>query len=105
MAGQTPLPAVEQAAELHAQHILAGDGIAVEQDCAPGVLQTPADLYDQLRTMAFERYAVVGHAKIGAQHVFKVRYFGQAVVTLHHRFGAKDGKWMVFESEQIDRRA
>lgn len=92
---------VEPAAEAHARHIVAGDETAVLQDCVPQVLQAPPDLYRQLRAMTFERYAVLGHAKIGFQHVFKIRYFGPTTVTLHHRFGLVDGQWRVLESERV----
>jgi hypothetical protein len=91
----------EQAAEAHAQHIVAGDAVAMAHDCVSTVLQTPEDLYAQLGIARFERYALVGHAKIGLQHVFKVRYFGPMVLTLHHRFGLQDGRWVVLESERV----
>lgn len=92
---------VEQAAVLHAQHIVSGDLAAMQQDCVPNVLQTPADLYAQLAAVAFERYAILGHAKIGFQHVFKIRYFGPTVMTLHHRLGGQGGRWVVLESEGV----
>jgi hypothetical protein len=96
-----PTTPVEEVAAAHAQHIVAGDAEAMRQDCAPHVLQTPADLYAQLAATAFERHAIVGHAKIGLQHVFKIRYVGTTVVTLHHRLGATGGKWLVLESERV----
>lgn len=96
-----PTTPVEDVATAHAQHIVAGDAAAITQDCTPNVLQTPADLYAQLVATAFERYAVVGHAKIGLQHVFKIRYVGATVVTLHHRLGETGGKWLVLESERV----
>jgi hypothetical protein len=92
---------VEDVATAHAQHIVAGDVAAMTQDCAPHVLQTPEDLYVQLAAAAFERYAIVGHAKIGLQHVFKIRYVGATVITLHHRLGETGGKWLVLESERV----
>jgi hypothetical protein len=92
---------VEQAAQVHAQQIVAGDRMALQQDCVVPVRQEPPDLYAQLDAMTFERYAVLGHAKIGFQHVFKIRYFGAGIVTLHHRFGAVDGQWRVLESERV----
>jgi hypothetical protein len=92
---------VEQAAETHARHIMAGDRTAVHDDCAAQVLQEPLDLYAQLGAATFERYAVLGHARIGLQHVFKIRYFGTTTVTLHHRFGAVEGRWLVLESEWV----
>jgi len=70
-------------------------------DCGAPERQEPPDLYAQLGTMTFERYAVLGHARIGLQHVFKIRYFGAMVVTLHHRFGAVSGQWRVLESERV----
>ena len=96
-----PTLPVEQAAEAHAQHIVLGDSAAMHQDCIAQVRQEPPDLYAQLRTATFERYAVLGHAKIGFQHVFKIRYFGATTVTLHHRFGAVEGQWRVLESERV----
>lgn len=96
-----PVGAVEQAAEAHAQHIVARYGSAVAQDCAPQMLQEPADLYRQLEAAACERYVILGHARIGLQHVFKIRYFGAATLTVQHRFGAVDGVWRVLESEQV----
>ena len=93
--------AVEQAAQVHAQHIVAGDRTAMQQDCVVLVRQEPPDLYAQLDILTFERYAVLGHAKIGFQYVFKIRYFGAAIVTLHHRFGAVNGQWLVLESERV----
>ena len=51
--------------------------------------------------MTFERYAVLGHARIGLQHIFKIRYFGATIVTLHHRFGLVAGQWRVLESERV----
>ena len=93
--------AVEQAAEVHAQHIVAGDRTAMQQDCVVQVLQDPADLYAQLGAMTFERYAVLGRAKIGLQYIFKIRYFGAVTVTVHHRFGAVDSQWRVLESERV----
>jgi hypothetical protein len=98
---EQPPVSVEQAAEAHARHIVAGDRAAVHQDCAVQVLQEPPDLYAQLGAVTFERYAVLGHARIGFQHVFKIRYFGTPTVTLHHRLGAVDGRWLVLESERV----
>lgn len=98
---EQPAVPVEQAAEAHAHHIVAGDRAAVHQDCAVQVLQEPPDLYAQLHAGTFERYAVLGHARIGLQHVFKIRYFGTTTVTLHHRFGTVDGRWLVLESEGV----
>ena len=100
MTEQLPVP-VEQAAEAHACHIVAGDRAAVHQGCTAQVLQAPPDLYAQLGALTFECYAVLGHVKIGLQHVFKIRYFGTSTVTLHHRFGAVDGQWLVLESERV----
>jgi hypothetical protein len=100
MTAPPPL-SVEQAAEAHAQHIVLGDGAAMHQDCIAQVRQEPPDLYAQLRTAMFERYAVLGHAKIGFQHVFKIRYFGATTVTVHHRFGTVEGQWRVLESERV----
>ena len=99
----TALPTlpVEQAAEAHAQHIVRGDSAAMHQDCSAQVRQEPPDLYDQLGTATFERFAVLGHARIGLQHVFKIRYFGATTMTLHHRFGAVEGQWRVLESERV----
>jgi hypothetical protein len=65
------------------------------------VRQEPTDLYAQLSAATFERYAVLGHARIGLQHVFKIRYFGVITVTVHHRFGAVEGQWRVLESERV----
>jgi hypothetical protein len=102
MAAQVePTTAVEQVAQAHARHIVGGNMVAIMQDCVPHVLQTPADLYTQLAASTFERYAILGHAKIGFQHVFKVRYFGPTVMTLHHRLGDQNGTWLVLESERI----
>jgi hypothetical protein len=96
-----PATRVEEVVATHAQHIVAGDALAIRQDCVPDVLQIPADLYAQLAATAFERYAIVGHAKIGLQHVFKIRYAGTTVVTLHHRLGETGGTWLVLESERV----
>jgi hypothetical protein len=96
-----PTTPVEEVAAAHAQHIVARGALAIRQDCALHVLQTPEDLYAQLAAAAFERYAIVGHAKIGLQHVFKIRYMGATVVTLHHRLGETAGKWLVLESERV----
>ena len=93
-----PTLPVEQAAEAHAQHIVLGDSAAMHQDCIAPVRQEPADLYAQLSTATLARYAVLGHAKIGLQHVFKIRYFGATTVTVHHRLGAVEGQWRVLES-------
>jgi hypothetical protein len=96
-----PTLPVEQAAEAHAQHIVLGARAALAQDGIAPARQEPPDLYAQLRTMIFERYAVLGHARIGLQHVFKIRYFGTTIVTLHHRLGAVAGQWRVLESERV----
>ena len=96
-----PTLPVEQAAEAHAQHIVLGDSAALHQDCIAQVRQEPPDLYAQLRAATFARYAVLGHAKIGFQHVFKIRYFGATTVTLHHRLDAVEGQWRVLESERV----
>jgi hypothetical protein len=101
MTRQVQTTPVEQAAAAHAQHIVAGDAVAMAHDCVPAVLQTPEDLYTQLAAARLERYAIVGHAKIGLQHVFKVRYFGPTMLTLHHRFGSQDGRWVVLESDRV----
>jgi hypothetical protein len=96
-----PALPVEQAAEAHAQHIVRGDRAAMHQDCIAQVRQGPPDLYAQLATITFERYAVLGHVRIGLQHVFKIRYVGATTVTLHHRLGAMEGEWRVLESERV----
>ena len=100
MTEQPTLP-VEQAAEAHAQHIVAGDRVTMHQDCVAQVRQDPPALYAQLGAVTFERYVVLGHARIGLQHVFKIRYVGATTMTLHHRFGAVDGTWRVLESERV----
>jgi hypothetical protein len=92
-------PTLEQAATVHAQHIVARDISAIPQDCVSDVLQTPPDLYTQLGRGQFARYAILGCARIGLQYVVKIRYFGSTTVTLHHRFGEHDGRWLVLESE------
>jgi hypothetical protein len=92
---------VEQAAEVHAQQIVLGTRAALPQDGIAPARQEPPDLYAQLATMTFERYAVLGHARIGLQHVFKMRYFGATIVTVHHRFGIVAGQWRVLESERV----
>jgi len=96
-----PTLPVEQAAAAHAQHIMWGDRAAMHQDCITQVRQEPPDLYAQLGTTTFARYAVLGHARIGLQHVFKIRYFGATTVTVHHRFGAMEGQWRVLESTRV----
>jgi len=96
-----PTLPVEQAAEAHAQHIVQGDSTAMSQDCIPQVRQEPPDLYAQLGTTTFARYTVLGHARIGLQHVFKIRYFGATTVTVHHRLGAVKGQWRVLESARV----
>jgi hypothetical protein len=96
-----PTLPVEQAAEAHAQHIVLGDSVAMHQDCITQVRQEPLDLYAQLGAGTFARYAVLGHARIGVQHVFKIRYFGATTVTVHHRFGAVKGQWRVLESARV----
>ena len=73
----------------------------MHQDCITQVRQEPLDLYTQLGTKTFERYAVLGHARIGLQHVFKIRYFGTTTVTVHHRLGAVEGQWRVLESARV----
>src|SRR5262245_33963924 len=100
MTEQPAIP-VEQAAEAHACHIVAGDKSAVLQDCAAQGLQEPPDLYAQLGAVTFGHYAMLGHARIGLQHVFKIRYVGPTTVTLHHRFGVVEGRWLVLESERL----
>jgi len=96
-----PTLPVEQAAEAHAQHIVQGDRAAMQQDCIAQVRHEPPDLYTQLGAGTFARYAMLGHARIGVQHVFKIRYFGATTVTVHHRFGAVEGQWRVLESTRI----
>ncbi len=96
-----PTLPVEQAAEAHAQHIVSGDSAGMQQDCSAQVRQEPSDLYAQLRAATFARYAVLGHARIGFHHIFKIRYFGATTVTLHHRLGAVEGQWRVLESERV----
>jgi hypothetical protein len=96
-----PTLPVEQAAEAHAQHIVRGDSAAMHQDCIAQVRQEPPDLYVQLGAVTFERYAVLGHARIGLQHVFKIRYVGATIVTVHHRLGAVEGQWRVLESARV----
>jgi hypothetical protein len=100
MTAPSTLP-VEQAAEVHAEHIVRGDRAAMHQDCIAQVRQEPPDLYAQLGAGTFKRYAVLGHAKIGFQHIFRIRYFGTTTVTLHHRLGAVEGQWRVLESERV----
>jgi hypothetical protein len=100
MTAPSTLP-VEQAAQAHAQHVVLGARTEISQDCVAPVRQEPPDLYAQLGTMTFERYAVLGHARIGLQHVFKIRYFGETIVTVHHRFGTVAGQWRVLESERV----
>ena len=51
---QPPTIPVEQAAEAHARHIVAGDRVALHQDCAVQVLQEPPDLYAQMGAVTFE---------------------------------------------------
>jgi hypothetical protein len=96
-----PVLPVEQAAEAHAQHIVLGDRAVMHQDCIAQVRQEPPDLYAQLSVATFARYAVLGHARIGLQHVFKIRYVGATTVTVHHRFGAVEGQWCVLESTRV----
>jgi hypothetical protein len=97
----SPTLPVDQVAEAHAQHIVLGDSVAMHQDCIAQVRQEPPDLYAQLSAATFVHYSVLGHAKIGFHHIFKIRYFGATTVTLHHRLGAVEGQWRVLESERV----
>lgn len=96
-----PTLPVAQAAEAHAQHIVLGDSAAIYQDCIAQVRQEPPELYGHLDATTFERYAVLGHARIGLQHIFKIRYCGATTVTIHHRFGTVEGQWRVLESTRV----
>lgn len=95
-----PLP-VDAAAEAHARHIVAGDTAAIAADCVAEVKQAPEDLYRQLGQARFGHYHILGRSRIGAQFVFRIRYFGPTVVTLHQRFAMLDGQWRVLESERV----
>jgi hypothetical protein len=96
---------VERVALDHARRVAAGDRSAAA-DLASDARLTPADLLDRLLAQRFSAVELVGHARIGAQHVFKTKYVGSAastpgptvVVQARWAQGA-GGSWRLLEAE------
>jgi hypothetical protein len=91
--------AAERAARAHAERIVRGDGQARE-DLAAGAGLAPADLLERLVAAGFREFELVAHARIGAHHVYKIRFAGPATVVVQARWAADpDGRWRIREAE------
>lgn len=90
---------VEAVVRDHARRIVAGD-VAVRADLAAGAVVEPPDLLDRLLQGRFRDFELVGHARIGAYHIFKTRYVGPNTLVVQARWvPAPRGGWQVAEAE------
>jgi hypothetical protein len=90
---------LEAAVDAHARQVLAGDA-AARADLVSDVLVEPSDLYDRLLQGSFRGFEVVGHARLGAYHIFKTKYVGPITLVIQERWvQGGDGVWRVHEVE------
>jgi hypothetical protein len=90
---------VERAVRDHAERVIARDS-RVRDDLVPGAPLDPGDLLDQLLAGAFQGYALVAHARIGAHHVFKTRFDGPTTFVVQARWVEdRSGRWRLAEGE------
>jgi hypothetical protein len=95
----TDVDAVEAAVRAHAARVLARDARA-RADLAPGAAVTPADLLERLLAASLTGFVVVAHARVGAHHIFKVRYGGPTTLVVQARWVQEpDGGWRAHDVE------
>lgn len=92
-------PEPEAAVREHARRVAGGD-VRAREDLAPEAAIEPIDLLEQLLAERLGRFELVAHARIGAHHVFKIRYVGSRTVVVQARWAqAADGRWRVLDAE------
>jgi hypothetical protein len=91
----------ERTARSHAERVAGRDRRAFE-DLAPGAEVTPRDLLEWLMGCQFGDAELVGHARIGAHHIFKTKFVGATTIVVQARWAADaTGRWLIREAEVV----
>lgn len=94
----------------HARRVVTRD-VRAREDLAPDAEIEPADLLDRLLLREeFRGFELVAHARIGAHHIFKIKYVGPVSMVIQTRWvQGPAGRWQIHESEiarvAVERRA
>lgn len=90
---------VLEALHAHARSLVAGERTVALAPLLPDAPVTPADLLAQLTGRPFTGYEVVAHARIGRQHLFKVKFLGPVSYVVQSRWGEQGDSWRLLEVE------
>jgi hypothetical protein len=102
MKGHAEFPELEKLIDAHANAIVAGNFAATKGFLSSGENQQHNDFVSKIEKGIIKRYVKVGRARIGAQHMSKIRFLtdGEPLLMVN-RWREENGTWRIADSEDL----
>jgi hypothetical protein len=102
MKGHAEFPELEKLIDAHANAIIAGDVAATKTFLSGGANEPHDQFVAGIEKGAIKSYVKVGRARIGAQHMSKIRFLtdGEPLLMVN-RWREENGAWRIAESENL----
>jgi hypothetical protein len=101
MKGHAEFPELEKRIDAHAAAIVAGDLSAAKMFLSADN-QADNEFVSKIRQAAIKSYVKVGRARIGTQHMSKIRFLteGEPLLVVN-RWRQENGTWRIADSEDL----
>jgi hypothetical protein len=102
MKGHAEFPELEKLIDEHANAIIAGDVAATKTFLSRGANEAHDQFVAGIKKGAIKSYVKVGRARIGAQHMSKIRFLTEGEPLLMvNRWRQENGAWRIADSEDL----
>jgi hypothetical protein len=102
MKGHAEFPELEKRIDAHANAILAGDVAATKAFLSGGAHESHDQFVSKIKIGAIKSYLKVGRARIGAQHMSKIRFLTEGdPLLMVNRWREENGTWRIADSEDL----
>ena len=102
MKGHAEFPELEASIDAHAQAVAAGNLTAARKYLSTGENQPHDAFVSKIKPGSIKSYVKLGRARIGVQHMSKIRFLTDAEPLLMvNRWREENGSWHIAESEDL----
>ncbi len=102
MKGHAEFPELDKAIDAHAHAIVAGDTQAARAFLSGSANQSHDEFVSKIAKGAIKEFIKLGRARIGAQHISKIRFLtdGEPLLMMN-RWRQEDGAWRIADTEDL----
>jgi len=101
MKGHAEFPELETAIDRHARAVAAGDLEAAKAFLSSGENQSHDRFVSKIAKGAIKEVVKLGRARIGAQHMSKIRFLTDGELVMVNRWREENGAWRIADSEDL----